>query len=534
MEQFLGFLSETGATLTGFFENLNIDLDKVSETLRYDAQQPLLFNTGLFLILFSAFIVIYRMLRGWRTGRMIFTILFSLYFYYKSSGIYCLILVGVAVSDFILGLAMQKASTLGRGRGAVMKLIVFLNVATNVGMLIYFKYFQLIIDTFNRFWTSHIDVINVLLPAGISFFTFRSISYIVDIYRGQITACRKPLDYLFFLTFFPPLLAGPVVRAKDMLPQIEGNPVVTREMVSEGVWLIILGLIKKMVIADFISGNFVDRVFDNPALYSGFENFMASIGFTVQLYCDFSGYSDMAIGIALLLGFRFKENFNAPFKAQSPTEFWHRWHISLSTWLRDYVYIPLGGNRCSRPRAYFNQFITMVVGGFWHGASWMYVIWGAAHGALLVIHKSVKRLFPATVNETVVSDTGEVTVISAPVRRSPWVRGFNMLFTFLLISVTFMLFRSKSMDDFYMMWHQIVYDFHLSVAPQFINGYLTIVIAMTAGYLLHMAPSAWAARLKLSFMRTPMFLQAVLLAAVVIAVIQVRSSDIVPFIYLQY
>ncbi len=515
-------------------ERLNVDVDRVVDALGYDPMQPLLFNTGLFMLLFVGFVAIYRLMGRWRTGRMVFTILFSLYFYYKSSGPCCLILVGVALSDFILGLLMGKASALSRWRGAAMKSIVIVNIAVNVGMLVYFKYFGLIADTINRFMTSQIDIINVILPAGISFFTFRSISYIVDIYRGQIKPCRSLLDYVFFLTFFPPLLAGPVVRAKDMLPQIKGNPVITRDMVSEGVYLIILGLIKKMVIADFISGNFVDRVFDNPALYSGFENLMASIGFTIQLYCDFSGYSDMAIGIALLLGFRFKENFKAPFKAQNPTEFWHRWHISLSTWLRDYVYIPLGGNRCSRSRAYLNQFLTMVIGGLWHGASWMYVIWGAVHGALLVIHKSVTRLLPSVVSETVVTEGGEVTMATAPVRRSPILQGVNMCVNFLVIAFTFMLFRARSMDDFYMMWHQIVNDFHLSVAPQFVSGYLTIVITMAAGYLLHIAPSRWGTWLKISFMRMPAPIQAVILAVAVLAVIQVRSSDIVPFIYLQY
>ena len=188
----------------------------------------------------------------------------------------------------------------------------------------------------------------VILPAGISFFTFRSISYIVDIYRGKLEPCDNFLDYAFFLTFFPPLLAGPVVRAVDMLPQIKERPNVTTEMISEGLFLIMTGLVKKVVIADYISANFVDRIFDNPMLYSGFENLMGCVGFTVQLYCDFSGYSDMAIGLALLMGYRFKINFAAPFKSQNPTEFWRRWHISLSTWLRDYVYIPLGGNRKGR------------------------------------------------------------------------------------------------------------------------------------------------------------------------------------------
>ena len=308
-------------------------------------------------------------------------------------------------------------------------------------------------------------------------------------------------------------------------------------MTSEGIYLIILGLIKKVVIADFISGNFVDRVFDNPSLYSGFENLMATFGFTVQLYCDFSGYSDMAIGIALLMGYRFLENFNAPFKAQNPTEFWHRWHISLSTWLRDYIYIPLGGNRCSRPRMYFNQFATMVIGGLWHGASWMYVIWGAIHGGLLVVHKMVRRLFPVPAARPVVTEAGEVVMVASDPSSSwfsPLVRGFNMILTFVIIALTFMFFRAPSMADVGMMWHQILFDFHLSVAPQFIESYLTIVLLIVGAYLIHVAPSAITSRPRQLFEAAPSIVQAIILAAVIILVIQVRQSDIVPFIYLQY
>ncbi|MDE6814352.1 MAG: MBOAT family protein, partial [Duncaniella sp.] len=287
-------------------------MDKIINLLRYDPTQPLMFNTGLFLLLFGAFMLLFWLVKGVRVLKMTLVILFSLFFYYKSSGLCCLILLGVCLSDYLLGLLMESADR--RTSGAAKRLIVAVNVLVNVGMLAYFKYFHLILDTLSRFVNMEGSFESLILPAGISFFTFRSISYIVDIYRGQIKACHNLFDYIFFLTFFPPLLAGPVVRAKDFLPQIQGNPVVTREMTSEGVFLIITGLIKKVVIADFISGNFVDRVFDNPALYSGFENLMATFGFTVQLYCDFSGYSDMAIGIALLMGYRFLENFNAPFK----------------------------------------------------------------------------------------------------------------------------------------------------------------------------------------------------------------------------
>lgn len=490
-----------------------IDIERLFTVLRYDAMSPLLFNTGLFLILFVAFIGLYRLLRKFRTLKMVLVILFSLYFYYKSSAEYCFILLGVCMSDYVLGMLMEKAAVKWQR-----KLIVWVNVIVNVGMLAWFKYFNLLIDTIMQFTTLRFDALDIILPAGISFFTFRSISYIVDIYRGDIKACHNFLDYTFYLTFFPPLLAGPVVRAKDMLPQIKENPVATHAMVSEGLFLIMAGLIKKVIVADYISGNFVDRVFDNPALYSGFENTMAIFGFAIQLYCDFSGYSDMAIGIALLLGYRFKDNFDSPFKSQSPTEFWHRWHISLSTWLRDYVYIPLGGNRCSKTRHNFNQMATMVVGGLWHGASWMYVIWGAMHGAMLIVHKQLRRWFP-----------------SVPGANTPkWRMFLNVFVTFNLVAITFMFFRSQSLDHVSQMTGQIFHDFHLSVAPQFISGYFLIVLAMVFGYAMHFSPSSWTARLKSGFMAAPLVVKAIVLALLIMLIIQVRQSDIVPFIYLQY
>lgn len=526
-------MSNLPAYISEWSERLNIDLSRLCSMLAYNPAEPLLFNTGLFLLLFAFFIAVYRLLRPLRTARMVFTIVFSLYFYYKSSGLCTFILLGVALSDWVLGLWMGAAR-----RGWERRLIVALNLCANIGMLVYFKYFNLIARTLTGFFDTELTAVDIILPAGISFFTFRSISYIVDLYRGLLLPCRNVVDYVFFLTFFPPLLAGPVVRAKDMLPQVKADPRPTAEMVGEGVWLIMLGIVKKMVIADFISGNFVDRVFDNPALYSGFENMMATFGFTIQLYCDFSGYSDMAIGVALLLGFRFGENFNAPFKAQNPTEFWHRWHISLSTWLRDYVYIPLGGNRCSRPRAWFNQFATMVIGGFWHGASWMYVIWGAVHGALLVVHKMLRMLTPVGQPAVVAGAEGggEVSLFSRPGPRvvPAWLRVINMAATFVMVAAAFMLFRARSLDDVSMMWHQIINDFHLSVAPQFVSGYLTIVLAMAAGYLIHVAPVSLTSPVKRAVTGAGPLVQGLLLALVLLLAIQVRSSDIVPFIYLQY
>lgn len=497
------------------------DPESLKSLLQFDKQNPLLFNTGMFMLLFCGFLLVYAAMRRWRNAKMIFVILFSLYFYYKSSAGYCFILLGVCVSDYVLGQLLGRTATAWKRKG-----IVALNIVLNIGMLVYFKYFNLLYETFANITNTTFDALDIILPAGISFFTFRSISYMVDIYRDTIKPADNFLEYTFFLTFFPPLLAGPVVRAKDMLPQIKANPIATRAMVSEGLFLIIAGLIKKVIIADYISGNFVDRIFENPHLYSGFENLMGSLGFTIQIYCDFSGYSDMAIGIALLLGYRFLDNFDSPFKSRNPTEFWRRWHISLSTWLRDYVYIPMGGNRKGKARAYLNQITTMLVGGLWHGASWMYLMWGAFQGTLLVGHKAVKSVWhlPQRFKDT------------APVRAT------NVLITFTLVVIGFVCFRfailtphlDEAWDGMTKMYHQIFNDFNAAVAPQFVEAYFLIVLAIGAAYAMHFAPSRWRRGLTHKFDTIGPLWQAIILALVLFLVIQTRQSDLVPFVYLQY
>ena len=490
-------------------------IDKLIDILKYDEANPLLFNTGLFMLLFAGFLLVYRVLERHTRAKMLFVIAFSLYFYYKSSAEYCFILLGVCVMDYVLGGLMDKCRPQGTGQ----KLLIALNVVVNVGMLVWFKYFNLLIGTIASFAGKPFDPLDIILPAGISFFTFRSISYMVDIYRGKIKPCTNFMAYTFYLTFFPPLLAGPVVRASDFLPQLERPTVATHAQVSEGIFLIMCGLVKKVIVADYLSQNFVDRVFDNPALYSGFENMMAVYGFTIQLYCDFSGYSDMAIGIALLLGFRFLDNFRAPFKSESPTEFWRRWHISLSSWLRDYLYIPLGGNRKGTNRAHANQMATMVIGGLWHGASWMYVIWGAWNGLLLVAHKDLRKRFPR------LASLGD---------GSAWRRALNIFLTFNLIAFGFMFFRSQSMEHVADMAGQIVGNFHLNVAMQFVEGYLLIVLLMVGALIFHLLPNRLTVAVRERFTSLGLVVQALILAAVIMLCIQFRSADLVPFIYLQY
>ena len=498
------------------------DTEALSRVLDFDAQNPLLFNTCLFMLLFAGFLLVYQAMRKWRYVKLIFVILFSLYFYYKSSAQYCFILVGVCVMDYVVGRIMGKVAPRSRAGG---RWLVALNVVVNVGMLVYFKYFNLIYETFANITNTNFDALDIILPAGISFFTFRSISYVVDIYRGHMQPASNFLEYMFFLTFFPPLLAGPVVRAKDMLPQIKANPVATRAMVTEGLFLIVAGLVKKVIIADYISGNFVNRIFENPHLYSGFENLMGSLGFTIQIYCDFSGYSDMAIGIALLLGFRFKDNFQAPFKSQNPTEFWRRWHISLSTWLRDYIYIPLGGNRKGKVRTHINKMTTMVVGGLWHGASWLYLVWGAFQGVLLIGHKALTSVFR----------------LPERFKGKRVVKISNIVITLILTVIGFTIFRfafnpdiSESMDGLQKMTHQIFNDFRPEIIPQFVEAYLLIVLLILAGYTLHFLPTHWNRKAVDALTGLHPLLLTILLAIVIMVIIQVKQSDLVPFVYLQY
>ena len=346
-------------------------------------------------------------------------------------------------------------------------------------------------------------------------------SYTIDIYRGQLKPLSNWLDYLFYLSFFPQLVAGPIVRARDFIPQIRQNPVVvTREMFGTGVFLILTGLFKKAIISDYISLNFVDRIFDEPLLYSGFECLMGIYGYALQIYCDFSGYSDMAIGIALLLGFRFPKNFDAPYKSATITEFWRRWHISLSTWLRDYLYISLGGNRKGRIRTYGNLLLTMLLGGLWHGAAVRFILWGGLHGAALALHKLWMALVPGA------KATGS--------QMHWWSRAAGMLLTFNIVCLGWLMFRAESMQTVQLMLHQIFENFNAPMIPQVLAGYAAVFALIAAGYVLHLLPGRVDALAQRIVVHAPLVLQVVMAAAMIWCVMQIKSSDIQPFIYFQF
>ena len=491
--------------------------EKLLALLAYDASSPLIFSSGLFLFLFAGFMLLYGAFRRAPMARIVYVILFSLYFYYKSSGIYFLLLVFAAASDFAIARAMARTTRRGARRG-----LVALSVLVNLSMLGYFKYTNFLIDIANQlFGQGFLQFQNIFLPVGISFFVFQSMSYTIDVYRGQLKPLSNWLDYLFYLSFFPQLVAGPIVRARDFIPQIRQNPVVvTRAMFGTGVFLILTGLFKKAIVSDYISLNFVDRIFDEPLLYSGFECLMGIYGYALQIYCDFSGYSDMAIGIALLLGFRFPKNFDAPYKSATITEFWRRWHISLSTWLRDYLYISLGGNRKGRIRTYGNLLLTMLLGGLWHGAAVRFILWGGLHGAALALHKLWMALVPGA------KATGA--------QMHWWSRAAGMLLTFNIVCLGWLMFRAESMQTVSLMLHQIFENFNAAMIPQVVTGYAAVFALIAAGYILHLLPSAVDAVAQRIVVHAPLVLQVLMAAAMIWCVMQIKSSDIQPFIYFQF
>jgi alginate O-acetyltransferase complex protein AlgI len=489
-----------------------IDTHKLADQFVFYKGAPMLFNSGLFLFLFTLFFGIYWLLSGTGKPKLIFVVLFSLYFYYKSSGFYFLLLVASIVVDFIL------AQWIGNSKSYAKRLsLVVVSLAANLGMLGYYKYGNLIHEMFSALAGIPFEPLDIFLPVGISFFTFQSLSYTIDVYRKKLTPLTDFLDYAFFVSFFPQLVAGPIVRAADFLPQIHKPTFVSREMFGRAVFLICSGLFKKAVVSDYISLNFVDRIFDAPALYSGLENLFGVYGYALQIYCDFSGYSDMAIGIALLLGFHFKDNFNAPYRSRNITEFWRRWHISLSTWLKDYLYISLGGNRHGKVRTYVNLMLTMLLGGLWHGASLKFILWGGLHGLALSFHKVI----------------GKISIPQFSKMKNVGT-GLSVLITFHFVCFCWIFFRANNMEASWEMIRQIVYSFQPQLFFDFLTGYKSVVFLMMLGYLLHFVPTAFEATIQERIAGFPMMVKASLVTFVILLVVQVKTAGIHPFIYFQF
>ena len=501
----------------------------LKEIFLFDKDAPLIFTQfyfwGFFTIVFGIYIAIHKRI----ALRNIFLFIVSVFFYYKTSGFYFFLLLFSTVTDYYIGNSIYKSENISKR-----KLLVTVSIFINLFVLSYFKYSYFFIDTVNYIfntdiavidvfakWTNnfagtHFSIDKIILPVGISFYTFQTISYSIDIYRKKLEPVKNVLDFGFYVSFFPQLVAGPIVRASEFIPQIYKEFKLTKEEFGMAVFLILNGLLKKMFISDYIAVNFIDRVFSNPMMYGGFENLMSLYAYSVQVYCDFSGYTDIAIGVALLMGFRLPQNFNSPYKAVSLGEFWKRWHMSLSSWLKDYLYIPLGGNKKSELRTNINLMITMLLGGLWHGASWQFVIWGGLNGIGLVFYKYWRKISPFK-------------------NSNHWlVRVYAIFLTFNFITFTRIWFRADSMEIANSIIYQITNAFDFSKIGIMIIAYWKVFIMILLAMVIHWLPTNIKDKYKQIFIQTPNLVKVAVVTVVIFIIYQVRSADIQPFIYFQF
>jgi len=425
----------------------------------------MLLTSGSYLIFLALVFFIYWPLFSRRRLALSFLLIASYYFYALWNPWSLIFLLLISLTDFTNGFCIGALA-----RPAYKKFLLLTSVVIDLGCLLLFKYFNFFsssaADLLTKFGKPVSPlVLHLIMPLGLSFITFRSLSYVIDVYRGNTKPTRSLLEYLTFVAFFPTLVAGPLVRAGQLLPQLRSRQSLTNEDGQRAIFLIMIGVIKKIAIADFLANNLVDRVFDQPQLYSSLEVLVAIYGYALQIYCDFSGYTDIAIGSALLLGFKLPENFNAPYRARSIVDFWRRWHITLSDWLRDYLFVSFGGLRKRRFNLYRNVLLTMLIAGLWHGAAWTFVLWGAWHGFGL----SVNHLWEAHRRKR-----------KRKPRQEWWTRAICVVITFHFVAAGWVLFRAGSV--------RAVWDIVARLgALQFSTANLSrpILLVLIVGFLTH-------------------------------------------------
>jgi D-alanyl-lipoteichoic acid acyltransferase DltB (MBOAT superfamily) len=469
----------------------------------------MLFPTLDFLLFFGVLVALLAPLGRRHESRKLLLIVASYVFYAQWNWHYCFLLFASSLLSYAGGLAISAA----RPR-ELRKAIVGVAVGGHVLLLCTFKYLDFIVGSANHLLHAvgtgrEIPFMEVILPVGISFFTFHGISYLVDVYRGDATVCRRFTDILLYLSFFPQLVAGPIVRAAFFLPQL-ATPVPGRVPLAEPTLLILGGLFKKVVIATYLATDLVDPVFFDPTRYGPLDLLLGAYGYAVQIYCDFSAYTDIAIGLAMLLGYRFPQNFNQPYRAASLREFWQRWHMSLSSWLRDYLYKPLGGSRGSRWFTARNLMITMLLGGIWHGAAWKFVAWGGLHGLGLVVERFLQ---PWSGNWT----------------RTRWGHAVAVLIVFHIVCLGWILFRADSFDTvlIYLGCFAQPQPAALLVTP------FTLTL-LVLGLALHAVPRDLPGRLARHTATWPVWIWG-LIAGVAVAGIDALGPDgVAPFIYFQF
>ena len=489
----------------------------------------MLFNSIEFIVFFvivCSSLVIFK----FRQFPLIFLLFSGYFFFYFTSNYLIILLLFTTVWNYYLAQIIWKTKD-----SVKKKYLLGLNLAGSLGVLGLFKYFDFGIDQVNNlalhFGVSEIPYLNLLLPIGISFYTFQALSYTIDIYRGKLTPSKSFLEFAFFVSFFPQLVAGPILRASNFLPQlrekmdigISGTKLkqhlIHNANLKIGITMMAFGFMKKMFFADNIAP-MVNEVFNFPIGYDSLVIITTTIAFGIQIYADFSGYSDIAIGAALILGFKVPLNFNKPYFATSPSDFWRRWHISLSTWLRDYLYIPLGGNRKSLGRTYTNLITVMFLGGLWHGASWNFVIWGLLHGGYLAIHKVITDKFPGIkIHPFFRTKTGKIV---------------SILVTQYFVFLAWIPFRITDLNHmFYAMEKYVILDFDIPEAIIFFSNHklplALILIFMILQFISYKKPNLLEKASKLSLKYWT-----VMLFTIVVSIVFFYSGSPADFIYFRF
>jgi alginate O-acetyltransferase complex protein AlgI len=493
------------------------------------------FTTTKYWLFLTIVFFIYWSLAKRRRLAVLCILLASYYFYALWNPKFVLLLFAISTIDFLTAQGIEATT-----RVQLRRLLLWISIVTDIGTLIVFKYFNFFSSSATALleqlhWPARSFLIeDLVIPLGLSFITFRSLSYVIDVYRKTTRATNRYLDYLAFVAFFPTLIAGPVVRSRELLPQFE-KPELTNEHGLEGIFLILIGLIKKVAIADVIGSNLVDRVFDQPELYSSIETLAAIYGYTLQIYCDFSGYSDIAIGLALLLGFKLPTNFNSPYRAQNLREFWKRWHMTLSNWLFDYVFISIGGLRKRRFNLFRNLIVTFLIGGLWHGAAWTFVIWGGLHGLGLSVSHWWKDRSRSSARQQKAGAVGKTSANLLAVR---WfgaalsqgapailIRVICTIATFHFVCLTWIVFRAESLSQVFAILHRLA-TLQFSIA----NLPTPLLLLLVIGFASHWFPARALKTVRDGWSWLPSPAQAIVVLSIAFGLYYVSGAE-VQFIY---
>ncbi|MCO4761765.1 MAG: MBOAT family protein [Myxococcales bacterium] len=474
----------------------------------------MLFNSLLFLVFLVVAVLGSWALGKQRTLRFAFLLVASYLFYMAWNPRFIALIVASTLVDFWVAQRIEDSESQRKRKS-----LLFGSLAMNLGLLGYFKYTNFFLQSVSDGvgllgGDLPIPIFSIVLPVGISFYTFQTMSYSVDVYRRHIPAERSLLKFALYVSFFPQLVAGPIVRAADLLPQFNQKISLTHDDVGAALFRIARGLVKKIVIADFLAVNLVDRAFSNPSIYSSPELMVALYAYTMQIYCDFSGYTDVAIGTAQLLGYKLPENFDRPYSATTVAGFWRRWHITLAGWLRYYVFFPLGGSRGSIWKAHRNTFITLILIGLWHGANWTFVVYGAIHGLAISINRMLVRRNGRRADE-----------FDQPWHQILW----KVFVTFHFVVLLRILFRAPGFGE------AADYTQHL-----FSNGWglaridAGVWALLALSYGIHWTPRRWVDQFSQRFTDLPVVLKGASMAALAVGVATVAETDVVPFIYFQF